>query len=53
MVLCGMVLSEIVGAINFCFSPVHMKLVLAYAVTNPVEAHVDGFGSFLLDCVVR
>ena len=29
-----------------------MELALANAVTNPVEAHVDGFGSFLFYRVV-
>ena len=32
--------------------PVNNELALPDPVTNPVESHVDCFGSLLLDCVV-
>ena len=31
---------------------INEKLVLLGAVLDPIEAHLDGFGSFLIDCAV-
>jgi len=53
MMFGGVMLCEVVGSIEFCLAPVNVKLFLANAVTNPVKAHVDRFGAFLLDRVIR
>ena len=47
-----MVFGEIIGAVKSAFFPVYKKLSLANAIVNPIEMHVDGFGSFLLDGVI-
>ena len=41
------VLGVAVGFVAFSLAPVNCELVLAHSVTDPVIAHVDGFGSFL------
>ena len=48
MMLRGMILGEVIGFVEITSSPENMELALAYTVTDPVEAHVDGFGAFLL-----
>jgi hypothetical protein len=53
MMFGGVMLCEVVGSIEFCLAPVNVKLFLANAVSNPVKAHVDRFGAFLLDRVIR
>ena len=45
-------LSEIIRAVDFGFAPVDMILPLTYAIADPVEAHVDGLGSFLFYRIV-
>ncbi len=47
MMLGRMVFGEIVGAVEFCFVPIDVILSLAHTIANAIEAHVDGFGSFL------
>ena len=47
-----MMLGEVIGLVENAFAPVNDKLTLACTVADPVKAHVDGFGSFLLDGVV-
>jgi hypothetical protein len=47
-----MMFSKVVRFVEDSFFPVNVKLALTNAVTNPVEAHVDGFGAFLLDSIV-
>ena len=42
----------IVGNIGYAWLPVYKELAAAGAVTDPVEAHVDGFGSLLFDGVI-
>ena len=32
--------------------PINEKLALPGAVLDPIEAHIDGFGYFFLDCAV-
>jgi len=44
----GVIITQIFGS----RAPVDEELFLAHAVLDPVEAHVDGFGPFLFDCVV-
>jgi hypothetical protein len=44
-----MMLGEIVGQIREAGSPVNNKLFLFDAVLNPVETHVNGFRTSLLD----
>ena len=46
-----MVLAVVVGAIGFAFAPVFFELALSDTVADPVEAHIDGFGSFLFHSV--
>jgi hypothetical protein len=47
-----MVFREIIRAGETAFFPTNYKLALADTVANPVKAHVNGLGSFLLDSVV-
>ena len=44
-----MVFGDVVGKIVATFLPVDAKLALVGAILEPVEAHVDGFRSALLD----
>jgi hypothetical protein len=44
--------AEVVGFVATTFCPVNVKLALADAVADPVEAHVNGLGAFLFDGVV-
>jgi hypothetical protein len=48
----GVVLGEVVGEIVDAALPMHVELALADAVADPIKAHIDGFGSLLLNCVV-
>ena len=52
MVRGGMVFREIIRAVVTAFFPTDYKLALADTVADPVKAHVNGLGSFLLDSVV-
>ena len=47
----GMMLGKIIGTIGFAFIPENLELALADAIADPIKAHIDGFGSFLLDGV--
>ena len=42
-----MVLGEVVSHVEYAFSPDEIELTLFYSVTDPVKAHVKGFGEFL------
>ena len=42
------VLGEIVTEVSAAGFPINEKLTLPGAVLDPIEAHIDGFGSFLL-----
>jgi len=46
------VLGEIVGFVCGTRSPEDVILDLTNTVTNPIETHVNGFGSFLFDVVI-
>ena len=43
---------EEIGNVGFTSDPGDLDLLLAYAITNPMETEVDGFGSFDLECFV-
>ena len=43
---------EIIGIIVSAASPIHQEFAIFNPVTDPVEAHVNGFGTALLDSVV-
>ena len=45
----GKIIGEVIGA----FFPVNSELILADAIADPIESHVDGFGAALLDGVVN
>ena len=45
----GVVFGVIITKVEGTGSVVDEELLLAFAVLDPVEAHVDGFGSFLFD----
>ena len=47
-----MVFGEVVGFVECASAPIDDELALADAVTDPVEAHVDGFGSALFYGVI-
>ena len=47
----GMMLGEIVGIILLAWAPVDQKLALVNWVPDPIEAHVNCFGSALFDLV--
>ena len=46
------VLGEIVTEVSAAGFPINEKLALPGAVLDPIEAHIDGFGYFLLYCAV-
>ena len=52
VVHCWMVFGVVVCSIIVCFTPVDAEVSLADAVTDPVEAHINGFGAALLDSVI-
>ena len=45
-------LDEIVTKVSSAGFPINEKLALPGAVLDPIEAHIDGFGYFLLYCAV-
>ena len=47
-----MVFCKIISTIEAAFLPVDMKLALADAIADPIEAHVDCLRSFLFDGVI-
>ena len=47
-----MVFSRVVCIIVVCFTSVDAEVALSDAVTDPVEAHIDGFGAAFLDSVI-
>jgi hypothetical protein len=47
MIFGRMMLCEIIGAVSRAAPPIDMVLVLPDAVSNPIESHIHGFGSFL------
>ena len=49
----AVVFCEIVSQINFSWGPIDLKFALGDVVSEPVEAHVDGFGSVLFGVVVE
>ena len=46
------VLGEVVTEVSAAVFPINEKLALPGAVMDPIEAHVDEFGSFLFYCAV-
>ena len=52
MVCRRMVLCKIVHQIGVSWSPVHSKLTLCFAVTEPVKVHVHCFCSFWLNFII-
>ena len=49
----GQVLGHVVGDVLFSRDVDQVELVLAYAVPDPVESHVDRLAAFHFDVVVR
>jgi hypothetical protein len=47
MIFGRMMLCEIIGALSRTLPPIDMVLVLPDGVSNPIESHIHGFGSFL------
>ena len=45
-------LGEVVTEVSAAWFPINEKLALSGAVLDPIEAHIDGFGYFFLDCAV-
>ena len=43
---------KIISPVQNSSFPVDVELALADTVANPVEVHIDGFGSFLFDRVI-
>jgi len=43
---------KIGSPVGVAWLPKDMKLTLPFAVTDPIEAHVNGFGTFLFDSVI-
>ena len=50
MVCSRVVLGRVVGQIVFSWFPEDVELALGGAVLEPIEAHGDGFATFLLNC---
>jgi hypothetical protein len=48
----GVVFGEVIGEIVFTGAPVNDELVLLDSIADPVESHVNCFGSALFDCFV-
>ena len=48
----GVVFGKIIGAIEDALFPVYNKLSLSNAVADPIETHINGFGTFLFDNVI-
>ena len=50
LVMCwGVMFAEVVCSVEGAWGPVHIKLILANAVTDPVVAHIHSFAPFLFD----
>ena len=47
----GMVLGEVITKVACPLAPVDCELFLSNSVADPIEAHIDGFGLALFDCV--
>jgi hypothetical protein len=47
-----MVFHKIIRAVVTAFFPTNDRLALVNMITNPIKAHVDGFGLFLFDSVI-
>jgi hypothetical protein len=47
-----MMFRKVVGLVEAALFPKDNELALTDTVTNPVEAHVNGFGSFLFNRIV-
>ena len=45
-------LGEVLNNVSAAGFPINEKLALPDAVLDPIETHIDGFGSFLLDFAV-
>lgn len=52
MVRSRVVFCEVVGFVQFAWSPIDMKLSLSGAIAYPIKSHIDGLGAFLFDSVV-
>ena len=50
MVCSRVVLGRAVGQIVFFWFPEDVELALGGAVLEPIEVHVNGFGTFLFNC---
>ena len=51
MVYGGVVFAEVISFVLFAWAPVDKEVSLLDAVSDPVEAHINGFGSPLFYCV--
>jgi hypothetical protein len=51
VMLRGMMLREIISFVHVASFPKYVKLALAHTVSDPVKAHVDGFGPLLFDSI--
>jgi hypothetical protein len=47
-----MVFRNVIGYVESTAAPAHKELALTYAISNPIEAHVNGFRMALLHGVV-
>ena len=47
-----MMLGKVVRFVEAAALPIDMELALADTIANPVEAHIDSFGTLLFDSVV-
>ena len=43
---------EIIGPVGMAGLPENMELTLAFAIAEPVKAHVHSLGAFLFDCII-
>lgn len=46
------VFGKIISFVLDAFFPIHKELALAYAIADPIEAHIDSLGALLFDAVV-
>ena len=45
-------LGKVISFVGATFAPEDMELLLADTITDPIESHVNGFGTFLLDRII-
>jgi hypothetical protein len=48
----GIVFCPVVGEVGFAQLPINFKLLLTFAISEPVEVHIHGFGTLRLNFTI-